>query len=93
VSAIRLATVVAALHVAVLAGRLSVRCPRGRHAAMLVWQVPDSAAVESAHDRPRVPSNPTQNYNAGRLALTVGMAIIARIFQLQVMRMGAALSR
>ena len=92
-SAVGLAAVVAALHVAVLAGRVSTRAPRGRHATILVWRQADTTQVETQPASDRVPSNPMRAYNAGRLALTSGMAVIALAFHLQVMRMGAALSR
>lgn len=92
VSAVRLATVVAALHLALLAGRVSARCPRGRQMAVVVWQTPEPAA-EVQHDSDRVPSNPTHSYSAGRLALTFGMAILALAVQLPLMRIGAATGR
>lgn len=92
-STVGLAAMVAALHLAVLAGRVSARHPRGRHLALIVWQQPPAAQVETAPKSDRVPSNPTQAYNAGRLALTFGVAVIALAYQLQVMRMGSALGR
>ncbi|GMU24678.1 MAG: hypothetical protein AMXMBFR13_47510 [Phycisphaerae bacterium] len=92
-SAVGLATVVAALHVAVLAGRFSPRCSRNRPMTELVWQAPESVPGEPHHEDDHVPSNPTQSYSAGRLALTFGVALIVLAVQLQVMRIGAALAR
>jgi|GEM_PF-985894 len=93
VSAVGLATVVAALHLALLAGRVPARGLRGRQTAFLVWQQPESVPAEVQHDCNRVPSNPTRSYSAGRLALTAGMVIVVLAFQMQVMRVGAALAR
>lgn len=93
VSGIGLATLIAALHLALLAGRVSGRCARGRQATLLIWQPPPRAQAEVQRDTDRVPSNPTHSYSAGRLALTAGMVIVALAFQMQVMRVGAALGR
>lgn len=93
VSAVGLATLVAALHLALVAGRVPVRCPRGRQADTLIWRPPESPQTEVQHDGDRVPSNPTRLFSAGRLALTAGMVIIALAFRVQVMRVGAALAR
>lgn len=94
VSAVGLATVVAALHLALLAGRVPARGLRGRQTALLIWQQPASNThAEVQHDCNRVPSNPTRSYSAGRLALTAGMVIVVLAFQMQVMRVGAALAR
>lgn len=92
-SAVGLATVVAALHVALLAGRIAPRYSRNRQMAEMVWQAPESAQGDPHHEDDHVPSNPTQSYSAGRLALTFGVALIVLATQLQVMRIGAALGR
>jgi hypothetical protein len=93
-SPLGLATIVAALHLAALAGRVSARHPHGRHVAMLIWRPPKTQPAATARvESDRVPSNPTHSYSAGRLALAAGMAIVALTFQLQLMRLGAALSR
>lgn len=88
VSTIGLATLVAALHLALLAGRVTGRCPRGQEAAMLVWRQPESRENETQHDPDRAPSNPTRNYSAGRLALAAGMVIVALAHQVHLMRVG-----
>jgi hypothetical protein len=93
VSLIGVATVVAALHLAALGGRLSVRGQRGRHVAMLIWQQPQPRPAETRPDAGRAPSHPTRSYSAGRLALAAGMVIVALAFQVQVMRVGAAITR
>jgi hypothetical protein len=49
--------------------------------------------AETRREVNRTPSNPTRSYSAGRLALTVGMVIVALAFQLHLMRVGAALAR
>ncbi len=92
VSTLGMATLVAALHLATLAGRagrLSVRYPH----MTPVTQMEMLPAAEPHRESEGAPSNPTRSYSAGRLALTAGMVIVALAFQLQVMRVGAALSR
>lgn len=93
VSPFGLATLIAGLHLAILAGRMSARCPRGRHAALLVYREPSPSPVDVNQDAQHAPSNPMQAYSAGRLALTFGVAVLALAFQLQVMHMGAARGR
>jgi len=92
VSALGLATLVAALHLAVLAGRAgrsSVRFPQMTQIA----QLETAPADEARRDPDRAPSNPTRSYSAGRLALTAGMVIVALAFQLQLMHVGSSRAR
>ncbi|GMV97013.1 MAG: hypothetical protein HRF43_10705 [Phycisphaerae bacterium] len=95
VSAVGLAAMVAALHLAVLAGRLGgpARCARGRDPALLIWRRPEQAPVETFRTSQRVPSNPQRAYHAGRLALASGVAVLALARALPVMRLGAARGR
>lgn len=93
-SAMGLAAVVTAVYLAALGGRFYACGLRSRvTTARLIWQEPEPRETEPQHESDRIPSNPTRNYSAGRLALTAGMVIIALAYQLQVMRVGAALAR
>lgn len=86
-SAVGLAALVAALHLAVLAGRggrSTLRYPQIAPITQMETRPPD----ETRRDPDRAPSNPTRSYSAGRLALTAGMVIVALAFQLHIMRVG-----
>ena len=88
-STIGLATLVAALHLATLARRSSVHFPQMAQMTQMETRPPD----ETSRDPDRAPSNPTRSYSAGRLALTVGMVIVALAFQLQLMHVGSSRAR
>jgi hypothetical protein len=92
VSTIGLAALVAALHLATIAGRagrVSVRHPQ----ITPVTRMETLPPAETRRESDRAPSNPTRSYSAGRLALTVGMVIVALAYQLHVMHVGTARSR
>ena len=90
VSSVGLATIVAALHVAVLAALV-----QGRHHAvspiLLCWEMP-KPIEEPAPTAEEPPSNPQQNYSAGQLALTSGIVVLALANHLHTTRMNGATS-
>jgi hypothetical protein len=88
VSAFGVATIVAAIHVAILASRV-----HGRHhhrpISGLSWEAPRlSQTTAATAEEP--PSNPRQSFSAGELALTIGMAVVALTLWLHVMRISGA---
>jgi hypothetical protein len=92
--AVALAALVAVLNLSVLAGRLGGRMPcRGD---VLAWRAPMAAMngpdAETKTTDKR-PSNPTRSYNAGRLALNTGIAVVALAAWLHVMRINGARGR
>ena len=88
VSAFGLATIIAAIHVAILASRV-----QGRHhfrpISGMNWEVPRlTQSTTTSAEEP--PSNPRQSFAAGELALTIGMAVVALTLWLHVMRISGA---
>lgn len=83
-----LAAIVAALHLAVLASRVSGRHHHGP-VVLLSWQAP-SAPPTPADTTSEPPSNPHRNYSVGELALTRGMAVVSLARWLHVMRINGA---
>ena len=83
----------AALHVAVLAGRVSGRSSPHRAFRQIRWQVPAEKSPDAPCNRDRIGSNPHCAYSVGRLALTRGMAVIALAVYLNVIRTNGALGR
>lgn len=88
VSAFGLATIIAAIHVAILASRV-----HGRHhhrpLAGLNWEAPRLTQSTTAETQ-EPQSNPRQSFAAGELALTIGMAVVALTRWLHVMRISGA---
>jgi hypothetical protein len=88
-SAVGLAALVAALHLAVLAGRGGRSLAR-YHEITPIISTETRPPDETPRDPDRAPSNPTHSYSAGRLALTAGMVIVALAHQVHLMRVGTA---
>jgi hypothetical protein len=93
VSALGLAAFVAALHVAVLAGRMSGRPSQHGALSQIHWQMPAEKSPDAPNHRDRIGSNPHRAYSVGRLALTRGMAVVALAAYLNVIRTNGALGR
>lgn len=87
VSPVGLAALVAALHLAVLTGRVSVRWAGARPGALVIWRMPQDTIRVAAGKSAQPPSRPTQTYSAGQLALAVGMAIVTLACWLHIMRL------
>jgi hypothetical protein len=87
VSPVGLAALVAALHLAVLAGRLSTRSPLGGQATLCVWRTPGKAAPGSPEPVSRGSSRPVHAYSAGHLSLNAGMAVLTLTRWLHIMRL------
>lgn len=86
VSPVSLAAIVAALHLAVLASRVSHR--HLRTVTLMSWQMPTPEEPAPVATEP--PSNPQRSYCAGQLALSVGMAVITLARQLHAIRASGA---
>jgi len=93
VSVLGLAAFVAALHVAVLACRVSGRPSQHRALNQIDWQMPAEKSPDAPNHRDRIGSNPHRAYSVGRLALTRGMAVVALAAYLNVIRTNGALGR
>jgi hypothetical protein len=87
VSPVGLAALVAALHLAVLTGRVPVWSVVGRAGTLQIWRVPADASATTARETGRVASRPVKSYSAGQLSLSAGMAIVALARWLRVMRL------
>ena len=88
VSPVGLATLVAALHLALLTGRISRWSPVRRPGTLMIWRAPSEArAAATAGEPEKVASRPTQTYAAGQLALAVGMSLVAMARWLHIMRL------
>lgn len=93
VSVLGLAAFVAALHVAVLACRVSGRPSQHRALSQIHWPMPAERLPDALNHRDRIGSNPHRAYSVGRLALTRGMAVVALAAYLNVIRTNGALGR
>ncbi|MGQ9648985.1 MAG: hypothetical protein ACUVXJ_02650 [Phycisphaerae bacterium] len=87
VSPVGLAALVAALHLAVLTGRVSVRWAGARPGTLVIWRMPQDAIRVVAGKSAQPSSRPIQTYSAGQLALAVGMAIVTLACWLHIMRL------
>ena len=85
-SSVGLATVVAALHLAVLARRVPVRSLHHRQTTLLAWRIPAAERIVPGRGAQRAPSKPVHTYCAGLLLLTFGMAVLTLALWLHVMR-------
>ena len=81
-----LATLVAALHLAVLARRMSAGLESHRPVATLAWRAEGSAGVAVRREPDETPSHPSHRFSAGQLALTAGMAVVTLGRWLHIMR-------
>ena len=80
---------VAVLHVAVAARRVSLKHGHPRQATLLAWRAPaETQNTLTVEDE--TPSNPTQAYCIGTIALTNGMAVVILATWLHIMRMTGA---
>lgn len=79
------AVVAAVLQVVLLTGQVPIGrvCPAV--ATPMIWRSPTSTPAAEAVHAAQAPSHPVRQYRAGRLALTVGMAVLALTLWLQVM--------
>lgn len=93
VSPLGLAAFIAALHMAVLAGRVSGRSSPHRALSRIHWQAPAEKSPDAPCDRDRIGSNPHHAYSAGRLSLTRGMAVVTLAVYLNVIRTNGAQGR
>ncbi len=84
-----LAAMAAILHLAVLAARVSARCPHARPIIHAI-AVCDSGPMTTHVDPDNKPSHPMQTYCVGQIALNVGMAVVALALWLHIMRMSSA---
>lgn len=82
-----LAALVAALHLAVLTGRVSARWAGARPGVLVIWRMPQDTLRVAADKSDQPPSRPTQSYSAGQLALAVGMAVVTLARWLHIMRL------
>lgn len=89
VSGVGLATMVAALHVVILASRIHARHPHRSPIALMNWQMPVASQIPATISD-ESPSNPHQAFCVGELALAAGMAIITLTRWLHVMRISGA---
>ena len=87
VSPVGLAALVAALHLAVLAGRVPALPTAGRPGTLLVWRVPGDPSRSAGVRAEKAPSRPVKSFAAGQLALTLGMAVVTLARWLQIMRL------
>lgn len=88
VSPVGLATLVAALHLVLLTGRISPWSPTRRPGTLMIWRTPSEVRAVAATGEPeKVASRPTQTYAAGQLALAVGMSLVALACWLHIMRL------
>lgn len=87
VSPVGLAALVAALHLAVLTGRVSVRWAGNRPGTLMIWRMTGDAPGTNTGKSDQSPSRPTQTYSAGQLDLAVGMAVITLARWLHIMRL------
>lgn len=88
--AVALAALVAVLNLSIMAGRLGGASPRH---AVLAWRAPACGPASERGSAKEPPANPTRAYNAGRLALGTGIAVIALAAWLHVMRINGATGR
>ena len=91
-----LATLVAALHLFVLAGRLGGRVGGRvtlRSNSEWVWQAPTDGPATNEPAREKTPSNPQRSYSAGQLALDTGVAVVALAAWLRTVRMNGSRSQ
>ena len=91
VSSVRLTALLTAWHMAMCAGRFSLRTAHHRPAVAWAWSVPAGDRVESRMTDERVPSKPVCSFYAGQLALTVGTAVVTLAAWLHIMRISGAL--
>ena len=87
VSPVGLAALVAALHLAVLTGRVSVCRAGTRPGTLMIWRMTGDALGTDTGKSDQSPSRPTQTYSAGQLDLAVGMAVITLARWLHIMRL------
>jgi hypothetical protein len=83
-----LAAMVAFLHVAVLAARVSTRHAHHHPTPVLSWPAMANSQPDVVVKAGKTPSNPVQTYCVGRLDLTRGMAVVVLAEWLHIMRTG-----
>ncbi len=93
ISPIGLSALVAVLHLAVLAGRLSRRVPPLSPVARLAWRSSPGGQAESVGQADARGSNPITSTWAGRLSLTAGMAVIGLAAWLHTMHTSGVVDR
>ena len=86
-----LATLVAALHVAVLARRMSTRLPAHQPVAKLAWQADGPPTVTTRREPDDAPSHLSRHFSVGRLDLTAGMAVVTLARWLHIMRVSSSI--
>jgi len=84
-----MATLVAALHVAVLARRVSARWPVHSPTAAWAWRSDGGPVAPQSCEPERPPSHPSGHFSAGLLPLEAGVAVVARTRWLHIMRISS----
>lgn len=92
-SPVGMAAFIAALHLALASSRWPVAGAGRMVEVGLIWQAPAPEPRETGELEENAPSHPNQEFSAGRLALTTGMAVIGLTFLLHVMRLNGRLGR
>ena len=87
VSPVGLATLVAALHLALLTGRLPVWSAARRQGTLMIWRTPADSRADAGVDSEKAASRPIHCFAAGQLALAVGMSLVAMARWLHIMRL------
>ena len=72
-----LAALVAALHLAILTGRVSTWSTAGRQGTRQIWQMPGDTLATTVGEAGKTSSRPVKTYAAGQLSLAVGMSLVA----------------
>jgi len=86
-----MATLVAALHVAVLLRRVSAALPAGTcgPVAVWLWRAEGGSAAAVRREPTGEPSHPLVHVSAGRLPLTAGVAVVALTRWLHIMQISS----
>jgi hypothetical protein len=87
VSPVGLAAVVAALHLALLTGRVPAFSPARRQGTLMIWRTTADVRAAAGGESEAAASRPVQTYAAGQLSLAAGMAVVTLARWLRIMRL------